>query len=237
MSDTNLLVLAKEFAKLRKDVKGVLALPIGPQGEKGDAGEPGMPGTDGERGPKGERGIDGRNGLNGVSGVDGKSGRNGDDGKDGTDGVSVVDVEIDFDNHLRVTLSDGRVIDAGEVKTDGSGDKVFISTAPSTDGGGGGGGSTATPGSATIDFGAYPGSSEASIIVTGQAAITGTSRVNAWIAGDDTSGSHTASDHRYVSTIMGLTCGTPSAGTGFTIHARALDKLQGTWTVRWVWSD
>ena len=55
--------------------------------------------------------------------------------------------------------------------------------------------------------------------------------------GDDTSTDHTAADHRYVAAIMGLTCGTPTAGTGFTIYARALDKLQGTWSVRYVWAD
>ena len=92
-------------------------------------------------------------------------------------------------------------------------------------------------GSATIDFGAYPGSSEASVAVTGQGTISSTSKAEAWIMGDDTSSSHTAADHRYASALMGLTCGTPSAGTGFTIYARALDKLQGTWTVRWVWAD
>lgn len=92
-------------------------------------------------------------------------------------------------------------------------------------------------GTATIDFGAYPGSSEASVAVTGQTSILATSKAEAYIMGDDTSSSHTASDHRYVTTLMGLSCGTPTAGTGFTIYGRALDKLQGTWTVRWVWAD
>ena len=92
-------------------------------------------------------------------------------------------------------------------------------------------------GTSTIDFGAYPGSSEASVVVTGQTGISATSKAEAFIMGDDTSSSHTAADHRYLSALMGCTCSTPTAGSGFTIYARALDKLQGTWTLRWVWAD
>jgi len=92
-------------------------------------------------------------------------------------------------------------------------------------------------GTATVDFGAYPGSSEASVAVTGQGSIGSGSKAEAFMMGDDTSSSHTAADHRYGAALIGLTCGTPTAATGFTIYARALDKLQGTWTVRWVWAD
>jgi hypothetical protein len=35
---------------------------------------------------------------------------------------------------------------------------------------------------------------------------------------------------------MGVTCGTPSDGVGFTIHARSTEKLTGAFKVRWVWS-
>jgi len=92
-------------------------------------------------------------------------------------------------------------------------------------------------GTATIDFGAYPGSSEASVAVTGQGSILGSSKAEAYVMGDDTSSSHTAADHRYFAALVGLTCGTPTAAMGFTIYARAMDKVQGTWTVRWVWAD
>jgi hypothetical protein len=92
-------------------------------------------------------------------------------------------------------------------------------------------------GVATIDFGVFPGSNEASIAVTGQTTISATSKAEAWIMGDDTSTSHTANDHKYAPLFMALTCSTPTAATGFTIYARARDKLQGTWSVRWVWSD
>ena len=92
-------------------------------------------------------------------------------------------------------------------------------------------------GSSVIDFGAYPGVNEAQIVVTGQATISATSKAEAWIMGDDSTGDHTANDHRYAPALMGLTCGTATAGVGFTIYARSLEKLQGTWAVRWVWSD
>jgi hypothetical protein len=92
-------------------------------------------------------------------------------------------------------------------------------------------------GTATIDFGAFPGSNAASVAVTGQSSISGTSKAEAFIMSDDTSGGHTAADHRYAAALLGLTCGTPSAGVGFTIHARCLEKMQGAFSLRWVWSD
>ena len=92
-------------------------------------------------------------------------------------------------------------------------------------------------GTATIDFGSFPGTSEASIAVTGQGSILTTSKVEAFIMGDDTSGAHTANDHRYASALIGLSCGTPTLATGFTIYGRCLDKMQGTFAVRWVWAD
>lgn len=92
-------------------------------------------------------------------------------------------------------------------------------------------------GTAIIDFGSYPGSNEASVAVTGQATIGASSKAEAYIMGDDTSSNHTASDHRYLGLFVALTCGTPSSGTGFTIYARSYEKMQGQFTVRWVWTD
>jgi hypothetical protein len=92
-------------------------------------------------------------------------------------------------------------------------------------------------GTATIDFGAYPGSNEASVAVTGQTTISATSKVDAFVMADDTSSDHTASDHRYFETFASLSCGTPTASTGFTIYARSHQKLMGQWKVRWVWTD
>ena len=91
-------------------------------------------------------------------------------------------------------------------------------------------------GSTTIDFGAFPGSNEASIAVTGQTGITAASKAEAFVMADSTSGTHTASDHRYFAALVGLTCGTPTDGVGFTIYARCSEKLQGTFLIQWVWS-
>lgn len=92
-------------------------------------------------------------------------------------------------------------------------------------------------GTATINFGAHPGSNEASVTVTGLTTISATSKAEAWVMADDTSANHTASDHRYFPVFASLTCGTPTAGTGFTIYARSIEKLSGAWTVRYVWAD
>lgn len=53
----------------------------------------------------------------------------------------------------------------------------------------------------------------------------------------DTSSDHTANDHKYFTTLAGLTCGTPTTGVGFTIYCRSTQKLTGQWAVRYVWSD
>lgn len=92
-------------------------------------------------------------------------------------------------------------------------------------------------GTATIDFGAAPGSNEASVAVTGQASILATSKVDAYVMANDTSTDHSASDHRYLETFASLSCGTPTAATGFTIYARSHHQLTGEWSVRWVWVD
>jgi hypothetical protein len=92
-------------------------------------------------------------------------------------------------------------------------------------------------GTATIDFGAFPGSNEASVAVTGQVAIGATSKAEAFLMADDTTSDHTVGDHRYFSALAGLSCGSPTAGVGFTIYARSTEKLQGTFALRWVWSD
>jgi len=95
---------------------------------------------------------------------------------------------------------------------------------------------TAT-GSAVIDFGANPGLNEAQVAVSGQGAISATSKVEAFIMGDDTSSNHSASDHKYAGLFISLSCGTPTAGTGFNIYARSTQKMTGQFTVRWVWAD
>jgi hypothetical protein len=92
--------------------------------------------------------------------------------------------------------------------------------------------------SGTIDFGAFPGSSEASVVVTaGMSSVSETSKASAYFMADDTTSDHTAGDHRYAACFIQLTCGTPVAGTNVTVYARSLDKTQGTFAFRGVWAD
>jgi hypothetical protein len=92
-------------------------------------------------------------------------------------------------------------------------------------------------GTATIDFGAWPGTNEAVVYVTGQTSILSTSKASAFIMADDLTGDHSSKDHRYLSSLVGFSCGTPTAGTGFGIFAHSVHKLSGQFLVRWVWVD
>lgn len=77
-----------------------------------ERGEQGRPGRDGLRGKDGENG---RDGIDGKDGRDGKDGKDGKTGAKGKDGVSVVDAEIAADDHLVMKLSNGNIVDAGEL--------------------------------------------------------------------------------------------------------------------------
>ena len=89
--------------------------------------------------------------------------------------------------------------------------------------------------SIVLDFGAYPGSNEATATVAGQTTILDSHRASATVFGDGFVDTHTPSDHRYAAALMGLSCSTPIAGTGFTIYARSIHKLQGRFRVIWSW--
>ena len=91
-------------------------------------------------------------------------------------------------------------------------------------------------GSAVLDFGAAPGSNEASVTVLSQADISSTSKAEAFFMAE-TGADHTANDHAYVPIFCALTCSTPSAGVGFTIYARSVERLTGEWNINWVWAD
>ena len=95
---------------------------------------------------------------------------------------------------------------------------------------------TAT-GTAVINFGALPGTSEAQVTVTGQTTISATSKVECFVMGDDSTSDHNASDHRWLPQFASFVCGTPVAGSGFTIYARAKESLTGQFALRWVWAD
>lgn len=98
-------------------------------------------------------------------------------------------------------------------------------------------------GTAVVDFGAFPGKSDASVVVTGQTGILSGSLVEAWLRPVD-SADHSADEH-LVETIR-IMAGTVVAGTGFTVYALNSSQLaeptgQGTrlygqWNVAWVWN-
>jgi subtilisin family serine protease len=102
--------------------------------------------------------------------------------------------------------------------TDGLVKRCLISALP-----GGGGGGAGNTGIAEVDFGAFPGVSDASVAVTGQAAIdSSTSQVQAWLMAKATT-DHTADEHR-IETIS-VTAGNIVTGTGFTIYAQNTSQL------------
>lgn len=103
-------------------------------------------------------------------------------------------------------------------------------------------------GTATLDFGAFPGASDASVAVTGQAAIVAGSLVEAWLRPVATA-DHSADEHM-VETLK-VVAGNISAGVGFTIYGFNTGqtnepievnegggrgtRIYGQWTVAWAW--
>jgi hypothetical protein len=79
----------------------------------------------------------------------------------------------------------------------------------------GGGGGGANVGTATVDFGAFPGSSHASVVVTGQAGIVAGSVVQAWVRPVATA-DHSADEHMLET--LRVHASDIVAGTGFTIN-------------------
>ena len=88
-------------------------------------------------------------------------------------------------------------------------------------------------GSIEIDF--LTGSNEASVSVTGQSTILSTNAAEAWIMAEASS-EHTLNDQTYAAALIGISCGVPSDGVGFTIYARSTEKLNGKFKLRWVWA-
>jgi hypothetical protein len=93
-------------------------------------------------------------------------------------------------------------------------------------------------GTANLDFGAFPGKSDTSVAVTGQAAIASGSLVEAWIRPVATA-DHSADEH-LVETLK-VSAGNIVAGTGFTIYGLnsgqvGNTRLYGLWTTAWAWN-
>lgn len=97
-------------------------------------------------------------------------------------------------------------------------------------------------GTATLDFGSFPGKTDTSVAVSGQLAIVSGSSVEAWLRPIATA-THSADE--YITEAMRVFAGAIVAGTGFTIYAiedqpaaspgNEGHRLYGTWTVSWAW--
>ena len=93
----------------------------------------------------------------------------------------------------------------------------------------------ATQGTTTIDFGAFPGTTDTSVAVTGQGAIVAGSLVEAWIRPEATA-SHSVMDH--VVDPPRVIASDIVAATGFTIYGFTNNTIRhhGLYTVAWVWN-
>lgn len=89
-------------------------------------------------------------------------------------------------------------------------------------------------GTAVLNFGAFPGSNEASAVIS-DTTITSGVLLDAWIRAEATS-DHTIQDHTYAPCFIEITVGVANAGVGFTIYARCTDLMVGTWNIDWVWA-
>lgn len=89
-------------------------------------------------------------------------------------------------------------------------------------------------GKTTIDFGAFPGTTDVKLAITGQASIVAGSLAEAWIFPEATA-DHTVDEH--VVEQFDLCPRDIVAGTGFTIHAVTRGhRLYGLWTIAWCWN-
>lgn len=92
----------------------------------------------------------------------------------------------------------------------------------------------AATGTATLSFGAKPGTDTATVVITGQTGILSGSLVEAWIRPEATA-DHSVDEHRVEE--FQVVADTIVAGTGFTIFGRARGgRIYGDWTIAWAWA-
>ena len=95
-------------------------------------------------------------------------------------------------------------------------------------------GSTTThAGTATIDFGAAPGTNITTATVSGQTGILSTTNISLEMSGMDSTVDHNTVEHQIIP--MNLVCSAIVVGTSFTILASTEFRLTGTFKVRWTW--
>jgi hypothetical protein len=97
-------------------------------------------------------------------------------------------------------------------------------------------------GTAVVDFGPFPGRSDASVAVTGQTGINANAVLEAWIVATATV-DHSVDDHVFdAPSVKG---GNIVPGAGFTIYAASIPGIvsrnnprnHGKWTVGWRWTN
>jgi hypothetical protein len=90
-------------------------------------------------------------------------------------------------------------------------------------------------GTSLLDFGAFPGVTDAILVVTGQTGILSGSQVEAWLMAAATA-DHSIEEHQVDGPVV--MAGNVVAGTGFTIYGSARDPRDwayGKWNVGWRW--
>jgi len=90
-------------------------------------------------------------------------------------------------------------------------------------------------GTATIDFGAAPGTNTTTVTVTGQTGIQTTTTVDLSISGMDSTADHNTVEHTIIPITVRVSA--ISVGSSFTITASSEYRLTGTFKVRWTWNS
>jgi len=88
-------------------------------------------------------------------------------------------------------------------------------------------------GNATIDFGAFPGHTDASVAITGKSGILADSVVRV-AKRIEASADHSADEH-WVERFK-VEAGAIDVGVGFTVYAKAeVGRMWGQWNISWNW--
>lgn len=180
----------------------------GSRGIEGDQGDDGSAGPQGRRGPTGSAGAQGARGKQGIPGLEGEIGDTGDWGPQGRRGLPGGAGVRGPRGYIGFTGVDGEDGDRGPPGRRGA-------TGPA-------GGGSANTGTAQLDFGAFPGKSDTSVAITGQAGILSGSIVNVGIR-PVASADHSADEHMLEPLkVLG---GNIIAGTGFTAYGINTSQL------------
>ena len=204
-------------------------------GPQGPQGSPGSPGAQGPTGPAlfllAEDGAEGADGVPGAAGVAGTPGTPGTPGAQGPAGPALF--LLGEDGADGADGSPGAAGAAGVAGSPGAaGPALFLLAADGEDGGdgavgprgaqgpaGAGGG---TSGTTTVDFGVFPGKTDAEVTITGQAGIVAGSIVIASIRAV-ASADHTVGEH-VIEQLKVVPYGIVAA-TGFTLRVICTDPV------------